>query len=57
MNLDEYFDITKGRSVLATANAEGLLDTAVYARPKVLNEGTVAFKVDKVLRRIGAWVV
>ena len=43
MDLAEYFESTKGFGVLATANAEGEVDVAVYARPHVLDEETVAF--------------
>lgn len=43
MDLNEYFDKTKGRGVLSTADAEGRVDAAVYARPKVLDGETIAF--------------
>jgi Pyridoxamine 5'-phosphate oxidase len=43
MDLNEYFDKTKGRGVLATADADGRVDAAVYARPKVLDGETIAF--------------
>jgi hypothetical protein len=43
MKLDEYFENTEGRGVLATANGDGRVDAAVYARPKILDEATVAF--------------
>ncbi len=43
MNLAEYFENTKGRGVLATADGEGRVDAAVYARPHVLDDTTVAF--------------
>ena len=43
MNLKDYFETTKGRGVMATADAAGKVDAAVYARPKVLDEKTVAF--------------
>jgi hypothetical protein len=43
MNVAEYFEKTKGRGVLATADAEGRVDAAVYARPHVFDETTVAF--------------
>jgi hypothetical protein len=43
MNLGDYFDQTKGRGVLATANAEGKVDAAVYARPYFTDETTAAF--------------
>lgn len=43
MNLQEYFENVKGRGVLATANGEGLVDAAVYAKPHVMDDDTVAF--------------
>ncbi|MDD5207370.1 MAG: pyridoxamine 5'-phosphate oxidase family protein [Desulfobacterales bacterium] len=43
MDLNEYFENTKGRGVLATADSEGRVDAAVYSRPKVLDEENVAF--------------
>jgi hypothetical protein len=43
MDVNEYFDKTKGRGVLATADADGRVDAAVYARPKVLDGETIAF--------------
>ena len=43
MNLGDYFDQTKGHGVLATANAEGKVDAAVYARPYFTDETTAAF--------------
>ena len=43
MELSEYFEKTEGTGVLATSDASGLVDAAVYARPHFLNEQTVAF--------------
>ncbi|MCU0587204.1 MAG: pyridoxamine 5'-phosphate oxidase family protein [Syntrophobacteraceae bacterium] len=43
MNLSEYFENTKGRGVLATADAEGKVDAAVYASPHILDGELVAF--------------
>jgi len=43
MKLTDYFTDVTGTGVLATADAEGRVDSAVYARPKVLTEDTVAF--------------
>jgi len=43
MDLNEYFENAKGRGILATADSKGLVDAAVYARPKVLDKETVAF--------------
>jgi len=43
MTLSEYFKSAKGIGVLATANASGEVDGAIYARPHFLDEQTVAF--------------
>ena len=42
MNLKEYFENTKGLGVLATADGDGKVDAAVYARPHVMEDGTLA---------------
>jgi len=43
MSLSDYFANAKGAGVLATADAKGHVDAAVYARPHVIDEETVAF--------------
>ena len=43
MNLGEYFNQTKGRGVLATADAEGKVNAALYARPHFMDDDTVVF--------------
>ena len=43
MTLSEYFEKTKGTGILATADAAGEVDAAVYARPHFLDDRTVAF--------------
>jgi len=45
MELREYFQDTKGFGVLATADADGKVNVAVYSRPHFLGEddGEVAF--------------
>ena len=43
MDLKGYFEGTKGIGVLATADADGKVDAAIYSRPHFLEEGTVAF--------------
>lgn len=46
MKLSEYFENAKGVGVLATAGADGKVNTAVYSRPHFLDpkdENTVAF--------------
>ena len=43
MDLKDYFENQKGLGVLATADAEGKVDLAVYSRPHVMDAETVAF--------------
>ncbi|MGD9364511.1 MAG: pyridoxamine 5'-phosphate oxidase family protein [Desulfobacteraceae bacterium] len=43
MDLKSYFDQTKGLGILSTANYDGQVDAAVYSRPHVMADGTVAF--------------
>ena len=43
MSLSEYFENTKGTGVLATADENGNVDAAIYARPHFQDEKTVAF--------------
>jgi hypothetical protein len=39
----DYFEHVKGRGILATADADGRVDAAVYARPHITEEGHLAF--------------
>ena len=43
MKLSEYFEKKRGRGVIATADPEGRVGVAVYARPHFIDEKTVAF--------------
>ena len=43
MNLKKYFDETKGLGVLSTADGDGRVNTAVYARPHVMEDGKLGF--------------
>ena len=43
MKLSEYFEKTKGKGVMSTADSTGNLTAAVYARPHFIDDGTVAF--------------
>ena len=43
LNLKEYFEKAKGTGVLATADGGGLVDTAIYAKPHIMDKETVAF--------------
>jgi hypothetical protein len=42
MDLKEYFENTKGFGVLSTADNQGRVDAAVYSRPHVMEDGTIA---------------
>ena len=43
MDWHDYFEKTNGTGFLATANRAGEVDIAVYSRPKVMGDGTLAF--------------
>ena len=43
MNISQYFDETEGRGILSTADADGKVDAALYARPYFKDENTVMF--------------
>jgi|SRR5208337_4575472 len=43
MSIAEYFENTRGQGILATADKDGNVDAAVYAKPKILDENTIAF--------------
>ena len=43
MSLKEYFDTTKGVGVLSTADSDGQVDAAIYARPHSMEDGALAF--------------
>ena len=42
LNLREYFESTRGTGIMASADSEGRVNVAVYARPRVLEDGRVA---------------
>ena len=42
MNLKDYFANRQGTGIIATADSEGKVDAAVYARPHIMEDGTVA---------------
>jgi hypothetical protein len=43
MELNEYFESTRGRGILATADKSGKVDLALYARPYFMDNNTVTF--------------
>ena len=42
MNLREYFENHSGIGVLSTADDKGNVDSAVYARPHIMEDGSMA---------------
>ena len=42
MDIKEYFENTEGSGILATADSEGKVDAAIYARPHFIEDGTIA---------------
>ncbi|MHC4790870.1 MAG: pyridoxamine 5'-phosphate oxidase family protein [Planctomycetota bacterium] len=43
MNQSDYFENTEGTGILATADSNGNVDVAIYARPHIIDEKTIAF--------------
>jgi len=43
MTLSDYFEKTKGKGIIATADAKGKVGMAVYARPHFTNDKTAVF--------------
>ncbi len=43
MSLSDYFENVQGRGILATADSDGMVDLAIYAKPHVIDETTIAF--------------
>lgn len=41
-DLKHYFETTRGMGILATARSDGAVNAAVYSRPRVMEDGTVA---------------
>jgi len=45
MSVTKYFENIKGLGVLATSDAEGNVDIAVYSRPYIIDEKTIALSM------------
>ena len=43
MKLSEYFEQAKGRGVISTADSNGHLTAAIYARPHFFDDESIAF--------------
>jgi hypothetical protein len=52
MEIKSYFENTRGTGVLATADAEGGVNAAIYARPHILRDGHMSFiMADRLTRK------
>ena len=51
MSLSYYFEHKEGLGILATADSDGMVDLAIYAKPHVINENTIAFVMRERLTR------
>lgn len=43
MTLSDYFSTTQGTGILSTADKQGNVTSAIYARPTILTDGTLVF--------------
>ncbi|MFZ3047686.1 MAG: pyridoxamine 5'-phosphate oxidase family protein [Desulfatirhabdiaceae bacterium] len=43
MKLKNYFENTRGTGVMSTADKDGRVDSAIYSRPHVMEDGLLAF--------------
>lgn len=43
MSLHDYFENTQGMGILATADSDGIVDTALYSRPHFIDEENCIF--------------
>jgi acyl-CoA thioesterase FadM len=43
MELSQYFESVNGIGVLATADGNGHVNSAIYAKPHFMEDGTLAF--------------
>src|SRR5210317_1171096 len=42
MEFKEYFENTEGNGILSTADGNGRVDAAIYSRPHIMDDGTIA---------------
>lgn len=43
MTLNEYLQDLTGKGILATADAQGKVDAAIYSKPHIMDDGELAF--------------
>jgi hypothetical protein len=47
MTLKEYLETRAGKSILSSANNEGMVTSAIYSKPHIFDDGTIAFIMRK----------
>lgn len=47
MKIEDYFDATNGMGILSTADGDGNVNSAVYAKPHIIDGDRVAFIMRK----------
>jgi len=47
MKLKPYFEGREGKSILSSANSDGMVTSAIYSKPHVFDDGTIAFVMRK----------
>ncbi len=45
MDMRDYFESANGVGILATSDASGTVDAAIYAKPCIIDENTIAFSM------------
>ena len=45
MDLRDYFESAKGVGILATSDASGTVDAAIYTKPCIIDENTIALSM------------
>ena len=43
MTLKQYLESREGKSILSSANSDGMVTSAIYSKPHVFDDGTIAF--------------
>lgn len=52
MNLKEYFSQNSGTAILATAGSEGKVDAAIYSKPHLIEENSIALLMSNHLSHV-----
>jgi hypothetical protein len=47
MKLKQYLENTEGKIILSSANAAGMVTSAIYSKPHVFDDGTIVFVMRK----------